>query len=145
MKRKVDIKKVEEVLNEKGVDHNVILDVVNSLSHEDQEEDTPKDTVKKEFAIIISDPNGQLPDVDFVGWAVQIEEGEAPHTVMDKVHTAGYEYNTSRKGRKFPVSTIGEIMEAVPARFCKEAKFWKKTPEPVLIVKTDNKLPMDVS
>lgn len=140
--RKVEIKKVEEVLNDKGVDTALIQEVVSTLQTPDEiEDDEPPEKMKKQYFIIVSDPDGKLPPNDFVGWVGQMDETEAPHTVMDKIHAAGYEYNTSRKGRKQPVSTIGEIMECVGAKYCKPAGFWKKTVEPILVVKTDNKLP----
>jgi hypothetical protein len=139
--RKVEIKRVEEVLNEKGVDGTIVQDVISNLSHAEPEDDAPSEHSKKQFVMVVSDPNGELPQTDFVGWIVQIGEDEACCTVMDKIHSAGYEYNTSRKGRKMPVSSIGEIMECVGAKYLKQAGVWVKTKEPVLIIKTDNKLP----
>jgi hypothetical protein len=139
--RKVEIKRVEQVLNEKGVDNSIVQDVINNLSHVEPEDDTPSEHSKKQFVIVVSDPNGELPQTDFVGWVVQIPEDEACHTVMDKIHQAGYDYNASRKGRKMPVGSIGEIIECVGAKYLKGAGVWVKTKEPVLIVKTDNKLP----
>ena len=63
--------------------------------------------------------------------------------VQNSVIRAAYEFNTTKKGRLLPVKTIGEAMENVPAKHFKEAQVWVKTKEPVLLLKTDNKLPTD--
>ena len=41
------------------------------------------------------------------------------------------------------MKTVGEAIEAVPAKFLKEADVWIKTKTPVLVVKTDNEIPKE--
>ena len=38
---------------------------------------------------------------------------------------------------------MGDALENVPAKHFKEAEVWVKTKVPVLVVKTDNEIPMD--
>lgn len=97
--------------------------------------------VKKQFAILISDPHGTLTNKDFVGWVIQIPEDESPATTPYRIIRAAYEFNQTPKGRRMPVQTIGEACEVVPARLLKEQDVWVKTKEPVLMLRTDNKIP----
>ena len=66
-------------------------------------------------------------------------------TAESQIHKAAYDFNQTPKGRRMPVQSIGEACEAVPARIFKEHQLWIKTKEPVLILRTDNKIPMDTS
>ncbi|MGX8716603.1 MAG: hypothetical protein ACSW8C_01280, partial [bacterium] len=52
-------------------------------------------------------------------------------------------FNLSKKGRRYPVETVGETCENVPAKIFKEQKLWLKTKTPVLIVPVDNDLDLD--
>ena len=102
------------------------------------------EAVKKQFVILISDPDGLIPRrKDFVGWVLQIPENESAATTQDRVMRAAYEFNTTKKGRLLPVKTIGEAIENVPAKQFKEADVWVKTKTPVLMLKTDNVLPSE--
>jgi hypothetical protein len=59
----------------------------------------------------------------------------------ERIHRAAYEFNTTKKGRLMPATTLGETFEHVPAKHFKEAAVWVKTKIPVLMLRTDNKLP----
>ncbi|MFW6354603.1 MAG: hypothetical protein ACOC3I_09490, partial [Verrucomicrobiota bacterium] len=61
----------------------------------------------------------------------------------ERIHRAAYNFNATPKGRRMPVESIGEACEAVSPRLLKDENVWIKTKEPVLIVKSDNKIPMD--
>ena len=52
-------------------------------------------------------------------------------------------FNLSKKGRRYPVETVGETCENVPAKIFKEQKLWLKTKTPVLIVPMENDLDLD--
>jgi hypothetical protein len=72
-------------------------------------------------------------------------EEDSPAILEGQIHKAAYDFNQTPKGRRMPVSSIGEACEVVPARIFKEHQIWVKTKEPVLILKTDNAIPMDTS
>jgi hypothetical protein len=101
--------------------------------------------VKKQFAILISDPEGKLPDRDFTGWVLQMPENESPATLTERIFRAAYDYNATKKGRLYPAKTVGEALENVPAKHYKEAEVWVKTKTPVIMLKTDNEIPKDDS
>jgi hypothetical protein len=84
-----------------------------------------------------------LPKDDFVGWVVQIPEDESPVTTQDRLFRGAYDFNASKRGRLLPVKTVGEAIENVPAKHFKEADLWVKTKTPVLILRTDNRIPTD--
>lgn len=143
---KIEVNKVAEILKKNQVDPAVLRRVVEEMNlavqPETGDEEKPP-AVKKQFAILISDPEGRLPKFDFVGWVLQIPENESVATTTDRIFRACYDFNTTKKGRLMPIKTIGEAMEHVPAKFLKEVDVWVKTKTPVLMLKTDNELPKE--
>jgi hypothetical protein len=142
---KIDVNKVAEILKKNSIPPAVLRQIVedmNLMVQPETDEEKPP-AVKKQFAIVISDPNGDLPDHDFVGWVVQLPESDSVATALERIHRATYEFNATKKGRLLPVKTIGEAMENIPAKHFKEADLWVKTKTPVLLLKTDNEIPTD--
>lgn len=143
---KIDVSKVAEILKKNEIPPAVLRRVMEEMNQivepEGAEGDKPP-AVKKQFVVVVSDPEGRMPKNDFVGWVVQIADSESPSSTLDRVFRASYDYNTTKKGRLMPVKTVGEAMEAVPAKFLKEADIWVKTKTPVLVVKTDNEIPKE--
>jgi hypothetical protein len=123
-----------------------VLETLNGLQKEKETEAEAKEpAIKKQFAILVSDPEGKLPAQEFAGWVLQLPETESVATVQERVHRGAHEYNTTRKGRQFPVKTVGEALEQVPPKIFKEADLWVKTKTPVLMLRTDNSIPRNTS
>jgi hypothetical protein len=144
---KIDVNKVAEILKKNQIDPKILRQIVeemNILTQAETDEEKPP-AVKKQFAILISDPEGRLPKTDFAGWVLQIPEDESVATTQDRIFRAVYEFNTTRKGRMLPSKTVGEALENVPAKHFKETGVWVKTKSPVLMLKTDNEIPKDES
>lgn len=145
---KIDVSKVAEICKKNKVEPSKLRSIIEEMNlavqPEGGDEEKPP-AVKKQFVVIVSDPDEFFGERSFVSWVVQIPENESLATTMDRIHRAGYDYNASKKGRLYPVKTVGEILENVPAKFFKEADVWVKTKEPVLIVQTDNELPKEKS
>lgn len=144
---KIEINQVAEILKRNKAEAALLRSVVeemNLIARAESEEDKPP-PVKKQHVIILSDPDGRMPDEDFAGWVVQIPDNDSPVTTMERVFRACYEYNATKKGRLLPVKTVGEAIENVPAKIFKETEVWVKTKTPVLIVKSDNLIPTDKS
>jgi len=142
---KIDVNKVAEILKRNEIAPAVLRQIVeemNRLAQPEAGEEKPP-PVKKQFTFLVSDPNGDLPDHDFVGWVLQLPESESLATTVERIHRAAYEFNTTKKGRLLPVKTVGEALENVPAKHFKEAEVWVKTKIPVLMVRTDNEIPTD--
>lgn len=143
---KIDVSKAAEILKKNQVDPAIlrrIIEEMNLATEPDGDGAEKAPAIKKQFVIIISDPENRLPKNDFVGWVVQIPDSESPSTTLDRIFRSSYDYNTTKKGRLLPVKTVGEAIEAVPAKFLKEADIWVKHKTPVLVVKTDNEIPKE--
>lgn len=143
---KVDTELVKLILQRNLDDPTAITQVMEDINDElkaqaDLEDKPP--AVKKQYVMLVADPEGHLKDKDFVGWVIQIpEETNILETVTRLTHGA-YEFMQTPKGRRLPVQTIGEACEHVPVRIFKEQQVWVRTKEPVLIITTDNKIPLD--
>ena len=143
---KIDVSKVAEILKKNQIDPSVlrrVIEEINLAVQPDPGEDEKPPAVKKQFVILVSDPEGRLPKNDFVGWVLQIPENESPATTRDRIFRSSYDFNTTKKGQLMPVKTVGEAIENVPGKFFKEAEVWVKTKTPVLVIKTDNQIPKE--
>jgi hypothetical protein len=142
---KIDVSKVAEILKKNHIDPALLRRVIEEMNlavQPDTGEEKPP-SVKKQFVILVSDPDGRLPKHDFVGWVLQIPEDESPATTTDRIFRSTYDFNTTQKGRLLPAKTVGEAIENVPGKFFKETDVWVKTKTPVLVVKTDNEIPKE--
>lgn len=119
-----------------------LKDKINSGEEESnnvQEEKDKEPRVKKEFILLLSDPEHKITSEHF-GWAFQMEEDQNPGELVDKIKMAAGDFNRSKKGQKVPVNSIGETIQNVSSKFFKEYKIYPKHKEPVYICITDNKL-----
>lgn len=142
---KIEVNKVAEILKKNQLEPKLLRQIVeemNLLTQPEADEEKPP-AIKKQYVILVSDPENRLPKSDFVGWVLEIPESESVVTATERINRAVYDFNASKKGRLMPANTVGEAMEHVPAKFFKEAELWVKTREPVLIIKTDNSIPRD--
>lgn len=145
---KIEVNKVAEILQRNQLEPELLRTIVeemNMIAQPEVDEEKPP-AVKKQHCILISDPNGVLPEgQDLVGWVLQIPENESVLTTNERIFKASYEFNTTKRGRLKPVETVGEALENVPAKHFKEAQVWVKTKVPVLMLKTDNEIPRETS
>ena len=141
---KIDVNKVAEILKKNHIDPAVLRRVVEEMNlavQPDPGEGDQAPPVKKQYVILVSDPNGKMPKTDLVGWVLQIPENESPASVEERLLKGTYDYNASKKGRLYPAKTVGDAVENVPGKFFKEVDLWVKTKEPVIVLKTDNEIP----
>jgi len=143
---KIDVNKVAEILKKNQLDPALLRRVIEEMNlavqPEPGDEEKPP-AVKKQFVILVSDPDNRLPKHDFVGWVLQIPESESVATTQERICRSTYDFNTTKKGRLLPVKTMGEAIENVPAKFLKESDVWVKTKTPVLVLRTDNEIPKE--
>ncbi len=141
---KIDVSKVAEIMKKNFVDPAILRKVVEEMNlavQPDVGDEEKPGAVKKQFVILVSDPDGKMPKTDLVGWILQIPEAESVATTQDRLFRAAYDFNASKKGQLLPVKTVGEAIENVPAKYFKEADLWVKTKTPVLVLRTDNNIP----
>jgi hypothetical protein len=142
---KIEVNKVAEILKKNEISPAILRRVIEEMNlavQPDAGEEKPP-AVKKQFVILVSDPEGRMPKHDLVGWVLQIPENESVATTQDRIFRSSYDYNTTKKGQLMPVKTVGEAIENVPAKFFKEADVWVKTKTPVLVLRTDNEIPKE--
>ena len=143
---KIDVSKVAEILQRNHIEPAVlrrILEEINHVVQPDPAEENQPPPVKKQWVILISDPEHRLPQDDFAGWVAQIPENESPVTTQERIFRSAYDFNTTKRGRLLPVKTIGEALENVPAKYFKEAELWVRTKTPVIMLRTDNRIPTE--
>ena len=143
---KIDVNKVAEILKKNHIDPSLLRKVIEEMNlavQPDPGEDEKPPAVKKQFVILVSDPDGKMPKTDLVGWVLQIPETESVVTTPDRIFRSAYDFNTTKKGQLLPVKTVGEAIENVPGKFFKEADVWVKTKTPVLVLKTANDIPKE--
>ena len=143
---KIDVNQVAEICKRNEVAPQVLKQIVSEMNAvlEQESGDEKPPPIKKQFCILVSDPEGRIPaEVDLVGWVVQIPDNESPATVEDRICRAAYDFNATKRGRLLPATTIGEALENVAAKHFKEAGLWVKTKEPVLMLRTNNEIPME--
>ena len=137
---KIDVSKITAILKKNQIDPALfkrLMEEINLAVQPDSGEELPP-PIKKQYVILVSEPNNKFPKTDFVGWVLQMPEDESPATIEDRIFKSVYDYNTTKKGVLYPARTVGEAMENVPAKFFKETEVWVKTKTPVIILKTDN-------
>jgi len=144
---KVDLEIVKRILKRADIENDVLSEIIGELQSAIQEEnvsDEPKTTPqKKQFVVLVADNEGDLSGKELMGWILQLPEDEPMISVPDKIARVAKAFNLSKKGRRYPVSTIGETCENVSSRVFKEQKLWLKTKEPILIVPVQNQLELD--
>jgi hypothetical protein len=143
---KIDVNKVAEILKKNHIDPAVLRRVVEEMNlavQPDPGEGDAAPPVKKQYIILMSDPQERMPKGDFTGWVLQIPEDESPASVQERLLKGAYDYNASKKGRLYPARTVGDAVENVPGKFFRDAELWVKTKTPVLVLRTDNEIPKD--
>ena len=144
---KVDLDIVKFILNRNELDvrqvAQIMEDIQVELNNQVDEEKPPP--VKKQFVMMVSDPEGELEGKNYTGWVLQIPEEDSPYVAEERLMKGAYEHNATKKGQRMPVKSIGEACEVVPARIYKEQNIWVKTKEPVLLVRSSNVLPDEAS
>lgn len=142
---KIDIDKLKQILHRNESDIQKITDILNEINLELQIEKEERDArpplVKKQYITLIADSEGILQDRDLATWVLQIPEEDNPHRILEKIHQSAHNYNSSPKGRRLPVRSLGETLEVVSAKIFKENQVWVKTKIPVLAISCNNQLP----
>lgn len=143
---KIDVSAAAEIIKKHQVEPATLRAIVEEMNlvtqPEGGDEEAPP-AIKKQFVVLLSDPEGRMPAFDFVAWVLQIPENESCATTEERIFRAAYEFNASKKGQLLPVKTVGEAIENVQAKFFKGADVWVKTKTPVLVLRSKNEIPRD--
>lgn len=155
---KIDVESLKFILQRNEPDIRKIAGIMQEieleLKAEEEEKANRPPPVRKQNVIMISQPDGGFfkkvennfyqPVEDIVGWIAQIPEDDDLATAPGRVHSAAYEFNTTPKGIRMPVESVGEACEIIPAKFFKEQDIWVKSKTPLLVLRVENKIPTEV-
>ena len=146
---KIDIETLKFILQRNEPDIRKIAGIMQEIEMELKAEEEEKalrpPPVKKQNVIMISDPDHIYRDKDIVGWIAQIPEDDDIVTSASRIHSAAHEFNTTPKGIRMPVETVGEACEVISAKFLKEQNIWIKSKTPLRVLPIDNKITTDNS
>lgn len=145
---KIDVNQVAEILKRNDIDPALLRQIVEEMNQavEPELDEEKPPAVKKQYSIVVSDPNNQLPEkAEFTGWVFQIPEDSSVTSTTERIHKAAYEFNTTKKGRMMPAKTMADAIENIPAKVFKEQQVWIKTKAPVFVIRTDNEIPTEKS
>lgn len=138
---KIDIEEIKKYALDCSDIPDLIQMLEEQLKAEEEEKSEKPPTVKKQFGIYIYDETGKLRNMELTASIVQIPEDDALTDIPNKIINGAYEFNTTPKGIKMPVETIGEACDVVPAKFFKEHNIWIKTKTPVWVISGSNNIP----
>src|SRR5437868_14125624 len=85
---KIDVSKVAEILKKNQIDPALLRRVVEEMNLAAQPEagdDDKPPAIKKQWVVMVSDPDGKMPKHDFVAWVLQIPESESVATTQDRL------------------------------------------------------------
>lgn len=137
MNKKVPVGEVDKALTDirskfeqDALDAEFIEEVRKSILREDEETERQK-RPRKELLVV-----KRADDVDgnSTGWVVALNQGVNPATIFDRLNSIKNDFNVSKKGRKKPVNTIGEIFAYVPQKYFKEQQIEKRTKDAIYLL-----------
>lgn len=145
---KIQVNRVAEILKKHKIEPALLREIVEELNEASQPvassnaafDAEPVERVKKQFVVLVSDPDGTIPRHDLVGWVLCIPEDHNPHNVTSKIDIAAANYNATKRGRLHPVHTVGEALETVKAGIFRDIDLYVKTKSPIAFAFTKNKL-----
>lgn len=142
---KIDVNTVADILRRSLTEPAQLRQVIEEINRAVEAKSTATaekpPAGKKQFVILIADPDGEMPETELAGWVLQLPDDASPLSTQERIQKAAYDFNASRAGRKLPVETIGQALECVPTKFLREVDIAVKTKVPVQVLRTDNKLP----
>lgn len=146
---KVDIEDVEHIISKYQVDQKTAQLIVADIKQaaEDAKADAAGEAkakkTKYKYLIVASDPDKQVPNLENIPmWVFKVPDEENHTDVLPRFFKGVYAYNAgSRKGKKNPIKSVGDGIQAVGSKFFKPAKSPILTKEPVIVLVTDNKIP----
>ena len=95
---KIEVNQVAEILKRNDLDPALLRQVVEEMNQavEPEVDEEAPPAVKKQFSILISDPEGRLPNHEFTGWVLQIPEDASVTSAPERIHKAAYEFNSTK-------------------------------------------------
>lgn len=149
MDKKIDIDTLKAILRdhvEDSLQANILRDINQVLNEEaevkaKESEEKPPKVAKKTVMILTALPEGleEKNVEDLVGFVTEIAEDDRTRDIKYKLNDAFETYKVSRKAKKNPAHSLGELFEVAPNKLFKENAIYKKPKGPVEFVYVRNK------
>lgn len=146
---KIDIDLVEHILSKYKIDQKTTESIIEDARAEAEaaKADAGGDGQKKskfKYVIVAADADGSakvvLERTPF--WVFKVKDEENHTDVLPRFFKGVYNFNAnSRKGKKNPIKSVGDGIQAVGTKYFKPEKSPILTKEPVIVIVTDNKIP----
>lgn len=141
MDKKIDIETLKAILRdhvEDSLQANILRDINQILNEEaeekakETEEKTPK-VNKKTVVILTALPEGlnEKEVEDLVGFITEIPEDDRTGDLKYKINDTMESYKVSRKAKKNPADSLGDLFELAPTKMFKENAVFKKPKGPI--------------
>lgn len=148
----IDIQILIEILGkhldtEKRTD--IIRDINKALKEEEEEEnkegaedgeEKPPKVVKKPMVIVTSLPAGVTEEhlTEIVGFFTMVAEDSPGREIKGALKECMAEYNGTKKAKKNPADSLGDLFEIAPLKIFKENKIYAKPKGPLDIIYCPN-------
>lgn len=144
---KYDIDDIVAALRRVGVEPNVQTHVVEELRAQTTEEKKDKEgsgtggNQWNHVGLINGTQNGSEAAI---GWVLKVHEDVDNATIVDRLCQAGQVFNTSRRGRRLPVTNLAEVLENVPRTITKtQFGIQVQTKESIYLYSVNGATPVD--
>jgi len=144
---KIDIDEIPQILLSLKVDQKTVQQVADKLrevAEDNAAEAGPKGPKSKyKYLVVASDPDNLYPQLENIPmWVFKVKDEEKHTDVLPRFFKGVYDFNAkSRKGKKNPIKSVGDGIQTVGPKFFKPEKSPILTKNPVIVLKTDNKIP----
>lgn len=132
---------VEPAKTQKVLENLKSIEIEKKEEAAEEKEAGPKK--KNQYVVFVMD-DGTLTNKELLGYVLQIPEDKSPASATEMFNLAVRSYNTTtRKGRKYPVTKVGEGMQIVKGKHLKNEKGEKlaiKTKEAILVIPVSNEI-----
>jgi hypothetical protein len=147
MEKKIDLETLKEILRDHVTDDtqaDILKEVSLALNKKEVEKTaTEKEKIQKKGVVILT----SLPEhlsrqslTEIPGFFTEIPLEDSIPSLQDKINDVKAAYSLSRKAKKNPAHTVGELLELASAKLLKEYGILKKPKETLQFTYIPNKL-----
>lgn len=147
MEKKIDLETLKEILRDHVADDTQaeILKEVSLVLNKKEEEktQTEKEKIQKKGVVILTALPSHLDRQslsELPGFFTEIPLEDSVPGLQDKINDIKAAYSLSRKAKKNPAHTVGELLELAPSKLLKEYGVLKKPKETLQFTYIANKL-----
>jgi len=147
MDKKIDLPTLKAVLQDHLEDSQqarILQEIANILAEEEKEKKEKLPPIPKKSIVVITGGPDELVNnpkllEDLSGYITEIPEEDRSKDIKYKILEVKRDYDTSRKAKKNPAQSFGELFEVAPTRLFKNNSILKKPKGPLEFIFTGNR------